>query len=128
MKKIIKTKNAPLPVGPYNQAVMYNNTLYISGQVAINPSNNKLIRGSIDDETAQIMENIKSILNEAQLNFKNVVRSKIYLTDMKNFESVNKVYDSYFEKNEEPARTTIEVSGLPLGVSVEIDMIAVNYI
>jgi len=128
MKKIIKTKNAPLPVGPYNQAVMYNNTLYISGQVAINPSNNKLIRGSIHDETTQIMENIKSILNEAQLNFKNVVRSKIYLTDMKNFESVNKVYGSYFEKNEEPARTTIEVSGLPLGVSVEIDMIAVNYI
>ena len=128
MKKIIKSKNAPLPVGPYNQAVMYNNTLYISGQVAINPSNNKLIRGSIDDETKQIMENIKSILNEAQLNFKNVVRSKIYLTDMKNFESVNKVYGSYFEKNEEPARTTIEVSGLPLGVSVEIDMIAVNYI
>ena len=128
MKKIIKTKNAPLPVGPYNQAVMYNNTLYISGQVAINPLNNKLIRGSIDDETKQIMENIKSILNEAQLNFKNVVRSKIYLTDMKNFESVNKVYGSYFEKNEEPARTTIEVSGLPLGVSVEIDMIAVNYI
>ena len=128
MKKIIKTKNAPLPVGPYNQAVMYNNTLYISGQVAINPSNNKLIRGSIHDETTQIMENIKSILNEAQLNFKNVVRSKIYLTDMKNFESVNKVYGSYFENNEEPARTTIEVSGLPLGVSVEIDMIAVNYI
>ena len=128
MKKIIKTKNAPLPVGPYNQAVMYNNTLYISGQVAINPSNNKLIRGSIDDETKQIMENIKSILNEARLNFKNVVRSKIYLTDMNNFESVNKVYGSYFEKNEEPARTTIEVSGLPLGVSVEIDMIAVNYI
>lgn len=128
MKKIIKSKNAPLPVGPYNQAVMCNNTLYISGQVAITPSNNKLIRGSINDETTQIMENIKSILNEAQLNFKNVVRSKIYLTDMKNFESVNKVYGSYFEKNEEPARTTIEVSGLPLGVSVEIDMIAVNYI
>tara|TARA_B100001057_G_scaffold103096_2_gene100500 strand:- start:4190 stop:4576 length:387 start_codon:yes stop_codon:yes gene_type:complete len=128
MKKIIKSKNAPLPVGPYNQAVMCNNTLYISGQVAINPSNNKLIRGSINYETTQIMENIKSILNEAQLNFKNVVRSKIYLTDIKNFESVNKVYGSYFEKNEEPARTTIEVSGLPLGVSVEIDMIAVNYI
>lgn len=128
MKKIIKSKNAPLPVGPYNQAVMYNNTLYISGQVAINPSNNKLIRGSINDETTQIMENIKSILNEARLNFKNVVRSKIYLTDMKNFESVNKVYGSYFKKNEEPARTTIEVGGLPLGVSVEIDMIAVNYI
>ena len=128
MKKIVKSKNAPLPVGPYNQAVMCNNTLYISGQVAINPSNNKLIRGSINDETTQIMENIKSILNEAQLNFKNVVRSKIYLTDIKNFESVNKVYGSYFEKNEEPARTTIEVSGLPLGVSVEIDMIAVNYI
>ena len=125
MKKAINTNKAPLPVGPYNQAVMVKNTLYISGQVALNPTNNELIRGSIDEESHQIMKNIESILKEAGLDFKNVVRSKIYLTDMSNFSKVNEVYGSYFEKGHEPARTTIEVSGLPLGVDVEIDMIAV---
>tara|TARA_Y100001949_G_scaffold46337_1_gene38407 strand:+ start:97 stop:477 length:381 start_codon:yes stop_codon:yes gene_type:complete len=125
MKKIINTKKAPLPVGPYSQAIMVNNTLYISGQVALNPENNELIEGSVEKESYQIMENIKSILNESGLSFKNVVRSKIYLTDMNNFSKVNQVYGSYFEKGQEPARTTIEVSGLPLGVGVEIDMIAV---
>jgi|TARA_X000000368_G_scaffold171465_1_gene135232 2-iminobutanoate/2-iminopropanoate deaminase len=125
MKKAINTNKAPLPVGPYNQAVMVKNTLYISGQVALNPTNNELIQGSIDEESHQIMKNIESILKEAGLDFKNVVRSKIYLTDMSNFSKVNEVYGSYFEKGHEPARTTIEVSGLPLGVDVEIDMIAV---
>jgi len=125
MKKTINTNKAPLPVGPYNQAVMVKNTLYISGQVALNPNNNELIQGSIDKESHQIMKNIESILKEAGLDFKNVVRSKIYLTDMSNFSKVNEVYGSYFEKGHEPARTTIEVSGLPLGVDVEIDMIAV---
>ena len=126
MKKIIKTSKAPLPVGPYNQAVQFDNTLYISGQVAINPENNEIIKGSIEDATKLIMKNIEAILNEAGFNFKDVVRSKIYLTDMNNFSKVNTVYGSYFEKNSEPARTTIEVSGLPLGVDVEIDMIAVS--
>ena len=125
MKKAINTNKAPLPVGPYNQAVMIKNTLYISGQVALNPTNNELIQGSIDEESHQIMKNIESILKEAGLDFKNVVRSKIYLTNMSNFSKVNEVYGSYFEKGHEPARTTIEVSGLPLGVDVEIDMIAV---
>ncbi len=125
MKKAINTNKAPLPVGPYNQAVMVKNTLYISGQVALNPTNNELIQGSINEESHQIMKNIESILKEAGLDFKNVVRSKIYLTDMSNFSKVNEVYGSYFEKGHEPARTTIEVSGLPLGVDVEIDMIAV---
>jgi len=125
MKKAINTNKAPLPVGPYNQAIMIKNTLYISGQVALNPANNELIQGSIDEESHQIMKNIESILKEAGLDFKNVVRSKIYLTDMSNFSKVNEVYGSYFEKGHEPARTTIEVSGLPLGVDVEIDMIAV---
>ena len=125
MKKAINTNKAPLPVGPYNQAVMVKNTLYISGQVALNPTNNELIQGSIDEESHQIMKNIESILKEAGLDFKNVVRSKIYLTDMSNFSKVNEVYGSYFEKGHEPARTTVEVSGLPLGVDVEIDMIAV---
>ena len=126
MKKPINTNKAPLPVGPYNQAILVNNTLYVSGQVALNPENNELIQGSIEDETHQIMKNIKSILNKAGLDFKNVVRSKIYLTDMNNFSKVNQVYGSFFEKNHEPARTTLEVSGLPLGVDVEIDMIAVS--
>ena len=125
MKKAINTNKAPLPVGPYNQAVMVKNTLYISGQVALNPANNELIQGSIDEESHQIMKNIESILKEAGLDFKNVVRSKIYLTDMSNFSKVNEVYGSYFEKGHEPARTTIEVNGLPLDVDVEIDMIAV---
>ena len=125
MKKAINTNKAPLPVGPYNQAVMVKNTLYISGQVALNPTNNELIQGSIDEESHQIMKNIESILKEAGLDFKNVVRSKIYLTDMSNFSKVNEVYGSYFEKGHEPARTTIEVNGLPLDVDVEIDMIAV---
>ena len=125
MKKIIKSEDAPSPVGPYSQAVMVDKTLYISGQVAINPKNNQLVQGSIEEESIQIMKNIESILIEAGYDFKNVVRSKIYLTDMNNFSAVNKVYGSYFEKNQEPARTTIEVSGLPLGVGVEIDMIAV---
>ena len=125
MKKAINTNKAPLPVGPYNQAVMVKNTLYISGQVALNPTNNELIQGSIDEESHQIMKNIESILKEASLGFKNVVRSKIYLTDMSNFSKVNEVYGSYFEKGHEPARTTIEVNGLPLDVDVEIDMIAV---
>ena len=126
MKKIIKTDKAPLPVGPYNQAILVDKTLYISGQVAINPKNNEVIKGSVEDATKLIMKNIQSILDEAGFNFKDVVRSKIYLTDMNNFSKVNAIYESYFEKNNEPARTTIEVSGLPLGVDVEIDMIAVN--
>ena len=126
MKKIITTDKAPLPVGPYNQAILVDKTLYISGQVAINPENNELIKGSVEDATKLIMKNIQSILDEAGFNFKDVVRSKIYLTDMNNFSKVNAIYGSYFEKNYEPARTTIEVSGLPLGVDVEIDMIAVN--
>ena len=113
MKKAINTNKAPLPVGPYNQAVMVKNTLYISGQVALNPTSNELIQGSIDEESHQIMKNIESILKEAGLDFKNVVRAKIYLTDMSNFSKVNVVYGSYFEKGHEPARTTIEVSGLP---------------
>ena len=123
MKKIIKTDKAPLPVGPYNQAILVDKTLYISGQVAINPENNEVIKGSIEDATKLIMKNIQSILDEAGFNFKDVVRSKIYLTDMNNFSKVNTVYGSYFEKNSEPARTTIEVSGLPLGVDVELSLI-----
>ena len=124
MKTIINSDNAPKPVGPYSQAVRAGNTLYISGQVAIDPISNTIIKSNIEDETIQIMKNIENILNEAGLMFDNVVRTKIYLTNMNDFSAVNNVYGSYFKSNP-PARTTIEVSGLPLGVNVEIDMIAV---
>ena len=124
MKTIINSKHAPKPVGPYSQAVRAGNTLYISGQVAIDPISNTIIKGNIEDETTQIMKNIENILKEAGLMFDNVVRTKIYLTNMNDFTAVNNVYGSYFKSNP-PARTTIEVSGLPLGVNVEIDMIAV---
>jgi 2-iminobutanoate/2-iminopropanoate deaminase len=124
MKTIINSKHAPKPVGPYSQAVRAGNTLYISGQVAIDPISNTIIKSNIEDETTQIMKNIENILKEAGLMFDNVVRTKIYLTNMKDFSAVNNVYGSYFKSNP-PARTTIEVSGLPLGVNVEIDMIAV---
>ena len=124
MKTIINSKHAPKPVGPYSQAVRAGNTLYISGQVAIDPISNTIIKSNIEDETTQIMKNIENILKEAGLMFDNVVRTKIYLTNMNDFSAVNNVYGSYFKSNT-PARTTIEVSGLPLGVNVEIDMIAV---
>ena len=124
MKTIINSDLAPKPVGPYSQAVRAGNTLYISGQVAIDPISNTIIKSNIEDETTQIMKNIENILKEAGLMFDNVVRTKIYLTNMNDFSAVNNVYGSYFKSNP-PARTTIEVSGLPLGVNVEIDMIAV---
>ena len=124
MKTIINSDKAPKPVGPYSQAVRTGNTLYISGQIAIDPLSNTIIKSNIEDETTQIMKNLENILKEADLMFDNVVRTKIYLTNMDNFSVVNKVYGSYFTSNP-PARTTIEVSGLPLGVNVEIDMIAV---
>lgn len=124
MKTIINSDHAPKPVGPYSQAVRAGNTLYISGQVAIDPISNTIIKSNIEDETTQIMKNIENILKEAGLMFDNVVRTKIYLTNMNDFSAVNNVYGSYFKSNP-PARTTIEVSGLPLAVNVEIDMIAV---
>ena len=124
MKTIINSDHAPKPVGPYSQAVRAGNTLYISGQVAIDPISNTIIKSNIEDETTQIMKNIENILKEAGLMFDNVVRTKIYLTNMNDFSAVNNVYGSYFKSNP-PARTTIEVSGLPSGVNVEIDMIAV---
>ena len=105
MKTIINSKHAPKPVGPYSQAVRAGNTLYISGQVAIDPISNTIIKSNIEDETTQIMKNIENILKEAGLMFDNVVRTKIYLTNMNDFTAVNNVYGSYFKSNP-PARTT----------------------
>ena len=124
-KKIINTKNAPAPIGPYNQAILVNGTLYISGQICIDPSNGNLKNRDIQEETHQVMQNLKSILSEAGMNFGHVVKTTIFLTDMNRFSEVNEIYGKYFE-GEFPARETVQVSALPKFVNVEISMIAVK--
>ena len=124
MKKFITSKNAPNPIGPYNQAVIANGFMYISGQVGMNPKTGKIIKDSISDETEQVMKNLSSILNEASISFENVVKSTIFLSDMNDFSLVNEVYGKYFDEDTAPARETVQVSKLPLGVNVEISMIA----
>jgi len=124
MKKIIHTKNAPAPIGPYNQAVMSGDTLYISGQIPMEPISGKLVANDIKKETDQCMKNLHAILLEANMTFENVVKSSIFLSDMNQFASVNEVYGSYFNAETAPARETVEVSNLPKFVNVEISMIA----
>ena len=124
MKKIIKTENAPKPIGPYNQAVIAGNYMFMSGQIALNPKTGDLILNNIVDETVQVMENLKAVLEEANLSFENVVKTTIFLSSMDNFKSVNEVYGSYLTNDTAPARETVEVSKLPVGVNVEISMIA----
>ena len=125
-KKIINTNNAPAPIGPYNQAIRIDNMLFISGQVAINPKNNELIQSSISDETDQVMKNLSAILKEANMDFRNVVKTTIFLSDMSYFNEVNSIYGSYLKKGQEPARETVAVKTLPKEVNVEISMIAVD--
>ncbi len=122
-KTIINTKNAPAPIGPYNQAVKVNNLLFISGQIAIDPVTSTIIAKNIEEETHQVMCNLDSILREAGVDFANVVKTSIFLSDMNNFAKVNEVYGSYFTDNF-PARETVEVSRLPKDVNVEISVIA----
>ena len=124
MKKIVYTKNAPDPVGPYSQAILTNNTLFISGQVALDPNTGNMINSSIEEETIQVMKNLKAILNKVGFDFSNVIKSTIYLSDMDNFSKVNEVYGSFFNKEYVPSRVTVEVSRLPKDANVEIDMIA----
>lgn len=122
-KKIINTKNAPAPIGPYNQAVMVNNTIYISGQVCIDPGTGNLKNRDIQEETHQVMQNLKAILQEAGMHFSNVVKTTIFITDMNRFSEINEVYGKYFD-GDFPARETVQVSALPKFVNVEISMIA----
>ncbi|CAM4292667.1 RidA family protein [Zobellia nedashkovskayae] len=126
MKKIINTPNAPAPIGPYNQAILSGDTLYISGQIPIDPTTGNLIEGDITTETRQSMENLKAILTEAGMTFEHVVKSNIFLNDMNQFSQVNEVYGSYFNSETAPARETVEVANLPKFVNVEISMIAVR--
>ena len=126
MKKIINTPNSPQPIGPYNQAILKNNILFISGQIALDPKTMKLTNDSIKEETIQVMENLKNILSEAKMNLSDVVKTSIFLSNMDNFNDVNKVYGSYLNSGEEPARETIAVKTLPMNVNVEISMIAMK--
>ena len=124
MKKIVKTNKAPQPVGPYNQAVIHNSTMYISGQIALDPITKELMTKNLTEETILVMNNLKAILENENLSFENVIKSTIFLSDMGNFKEVNEIYASFFKSGNEPARETVEVSKLPLGVNVEISMIA----
>jgi 2-iminobutanoate/2-iminopropanoate deaminase len=125
MKKIIFTEKAPAPIGPYNQAVLKGDTLYTSGQIALNPETGELITGSIETETHQVMQNMKAVLEAAGMTFENVVKTSIFIMDMNDFASINTVYSSYFNETTAPARETVQVAGLPKNVNVEISMIAI---
>ncbi|MDQ6608764.1 MAG: RidA family protein [Bacteroidota bacterium] len=124
-KKVINTRTAPAPIGPYNQAIVVNGTMYISGQICIDPQTGSLKNRDIQDETHQVMQNLKSILSEAGLSFNNVVKTTIFITDMNQFSEINEIYGKYFT-GDFPARETVQVAALPKFVNVEISMIAVE--
>ena len=124
-KKIINTKNAPAPIGPYNQAILAGKTLYISGQIPLDPATGAMKNKDIREETDQVMLNLKAILKEAGMNFRDVVKTTIFIMDMKQFAEINEVYGSYFE-SDHPARETVQVAALPKSANVEISMIAVK--
>jgi len=126
MKKIINTKNAPAPIGPYNQAILSGNTLYTSGQIALHPTTGKLVNSSIEAETMQVMENIAAVLCEAGMTFENVVKTSIFISNMNDFAKINTIYANYFNAETAPARETVEVSNLPKFVNIEISIIAVK--
>jgi len=126
MKKIITTQKAPAPVGAYSQAVLVNNMLFTSGQIAIHPENGNLILEDIKTETNQVMENLKAVLAAASMTFENVVKTSIFIADMNDFTAINNVYGSYFNNETAPARETVQVACLPKNVNVEISMIAVE--
>jgi len=124
MKKIIYTNKAPEPIGPYNQAVIHNGTLYASGQIALDPVTGVLITDTIEAETTQVMKNIQAILEEAGLSFKDILKASVFVTDINNFSRINAVYTTYFDEATAPARELVQVAALPRGGNVEISVIA----
>lgn len=122
-KKVIRTDNAPAPIGPYNQAIQYGDMLFVSGQIALDPATGELVQGDIQAETTMVMKNLEAVLAAAGMNFSNVIKSTIFLMDMGQFAQVNEIYGGYFSENP-PARETVQVAGLPKGVNVEISVIA----
>jgi len=125
-KTIITTDKAPAPLGPYNQAVLVKDTLYLSGQIPLIPKTMELVEGDLEAETKQVMHNLKAVLEAANMGFDNVVKTSIFLSDMNNFTAVNNVYGSYFDHATAPARETVEVANLPKFVRIEISMVAVK--
>ena len=125
MKKVIETTEAPAPIGPYNQAILVDNTLYSSGQIALNPKTMELVNENIQAETTQVMKNLSEVLKAAGMDFTNVVKATIYLADMGDFVLVNEVYGRYFNDDDAPARETVQVAQLPKNVRVEISVIAI---
>lgn len=126
MKKIIFTDKAPAPIGPYSQAVLAGNTLYTSGQIALHPQTGELIMDNIEAETTQVMENMKAVLEAAQMDFNDVIKATIFISDMNDIARINTIYGSYFNEKTAPARETVQVACLPKNVNVEISMIAVK--
>ncbi|MBK8490479.1 MAG: RidA family protein [Saprospirales bacterium] len=127
MKKIINTDQAPNQVGPYNQSVLANGMLFISGQIAINPADNTLVTGDIETETHQVLKNLGAILKQAGLTYDDIVKCSVFVSDMHNYARINAVYAQYFEEDRAPARELVEVSNLPKFVNVEISAIAVAH-
>jgi 2-iminobutanoate/2-iminopropanoate deaminase len=124
MKKIIHTSLAPAPIGPYNQAVLVNGILYTSGQIAINPETNELVLDNISKETEQVMQNMKAVLEAADMTFENVFKTTIFIMNMQDFAAINEVYGKYFSDETAPARETVQVACLPKNVNIEISMMA----
>ena len=124
MKKVINSKNAPEPVGPYNQAILIDGTLYLSGQIALDPKSMKMDNSSIESETIRVLNNIEAVLKEASYDFSDIIKTTIFLTNMEDFNVVNEIYGKRFEKEFAPARETVEVSGLPKNAKIEISIIA----
>jgi 2-iminobutanoate/2-iminopropanoate deaminase len=126
MKTIIQTPKAPAPIGPYNQAILVDNTLYASGQIALDPKTMELVNQDIETETTQVMKNLSEVLKAAGMDFANLVKTTIFLYDMGDFAAVNEIYGSYFNHEIAPARETVQVAALPKNVRVEISGIAVR--
>jgi 2-iminobutanoate/2-iminopropanoate deaminase len=126
MKKVIFTDKAPAPIGPYSQAILKGDTLYTSGQIAINPATGQLMTDSIETETQQVMENMRAVLDAAGMTFENVVKATIFIMNMDDFGKINAIYASYFNEQTAPARETVQVACLPKNVNVEISMIAIR--
>ena len=124
MKQIINTSNAPAPVGPYNQATAHNGTLYVSGQIALDPASGELLTRTIEEETHQVMKNLQAILAEAGLTFEDVLKCSVFVSDMNNYSRINAVYASYFQEDTAPARELVEVANLPKFVNIEISLMA----
>lgn len=124
MKSIFKTEKAPAPIGPYNQAVAYGNLLFLSGQIAIDPSTGELVNGSIEEETHQVLKNVGAILKEAGLGYEHVIKASVFVKDMHEFARINSVYAQYFKEDTAPARELVEVANLPRFVNLEISVIA----